>query len=285
MEFELPFVALLREIQIGCINYWQSENDVSVEPLCVVVQAGLSKENLTNVITLEQVKDTAFWSVGSQVYGKTMFDLGSEEVDQDSSLESLIQRKMDKLCNFKAKFIQFRVRRGNPVCMENSLLSNKIGKPQFFGIHYISLTGYDCSKTSGSLQKVVLREQKKTATEIMAMICAGDFSHSLQVIANQLETTNKIKEHFPNLVALVEIKTGLIEPIFSALATHNAAMGDWLIREFIRRNLFTHSALVGKLVLCDRARLIDRIRIMLDKTVEMLANAAENQGVFTQTLL
>jgi len=132
---------------------------------------------------------------------------------------------------------------------------------------------------------VVLREQKKTATEIMAMICAGDFSHSLQVIANQVETTNKIKEHFPNLVALVEIKTGLIEPIFAALATHNAAMGDWLIREFIRRNLFTHSALVGKLVLCDRARLIDRLRIMLDKTVVTLATAAENQGVFTQTLL
>ncbi len=53
-------------------------------------------------------------------------------------------------------------------------------------------------------------------------------------------------------------------------------MGDWLIREFIRRGLYTHSALVGKLVLCDHARLIDRIRIMLEKTIEVLATASEN---------
>lgn len=105
MQFELPFVTLLREIQIGCINYWQSENDVSVEPLCVVVEAGLSKDNLTNVITLEQVKDTAFWSVGSQVYGKTMLDLDCDDGEQNSLLAKLIERKLGNLCNFKAKYI------------------------------------------------------------------------------------------------------------------------------------------------------------------------------------
>ena len=105
------------------------------------------------------------------------------------------------------------------------------------------------------------------------------------MIANQAETTNKIKEHFGNLVALVEIKAGLIEPRFVARATHNAVMGDWLIREFIRRGLYAHSALIGKLVLCDSARLIDRLRIMLDKTIEVLAAASENQGVFTQVLV
>jgi hypothetical protein len=90
------------------------------------------------------------------------------------------------------------------------------------------------------------------------------------------ETTNKIKKHFANLVGLVEIKAGLIEPIFVSLATHNAIMGDWLIREFIHRGLYAHSALVGKLVLCDHARLIERIRIMLDKTIEVLATASDN---------
>jgi len=79
-----------------------------------------------------------------------------------------------------------------------------------------------------------------------------------------------------NLVGLVEIKAGLIEPIFVSLATHNAVMGDWLIHEFIRRGLYAHSTLVGKLVLCDHARLIDRLRIMLNKTIEVLATAAES---------
>lgn len=68
----------------------------------------------------------------------------------------------------KAKFIQFRMRRGTFACMENSLLSNKTGKPHYFSIHYISLTGYDTSKTSGNYHKLILREQKKTATEVMS---------------------------------------------------------------------------------------------------------------------
>lgn len=80
---------------------------------------------------------------------------------------------------------------------------------------------------------MILREQKKTATELMASICSGDFIQSLKILANQEETINKIKEHFSNLVELFEIKSGLIEPIFISLAMHNASMGDWIINEFI----------------------------------------------------
>jgi len=77
-----------------------------------------------------------------------------------------------------------------------------------------------------------------------------------------------------NLVGLLDIS--LIEPIFVSLTKHNAVMGDWLIREFIRRGLYAHSALVGKLVLCDHIRLVDRIRIMLEKTIEVIASASNN---------
>lgn len=61
-----------------------------------------------------------------------------------------------------------------------------------------------------------------------------------------------------------------------SLATHNEVMGDWLIHEFIQRGLFAHSTLVGKLVLCDHSRLIDRLRIMLNKIIEVLKAAAES---------
>jgi hypothetical protein len=91
----------------------------------------------------------------------------------------------------------------------------------------------------------------------------------------------KIKEHFTSLVELMELKAGLIEPIFISLATHNAAMGDWILQEFIHNKFFQHSALIGKLVLCDSVRLIDRIRIMLEKTVETLVAAVENHGMLT----
>jgi hypothetical protein len=79
MMFELPFVTLLREVQIGLINYWQSENEVFIEPLSVVLEAGLTKDSLEHVMTLDMVKDTAFWSVGSQVFGKTMAQLNHLE--------------------------------------------------------------------------------------------------------------------------------------------------------------------------------------------------------------
>lgn len=36
----------------------------------------------------------------------------------------------------------------------------------------------------------------------------------------------------------MEIKAGLIEPIFISIATHNAVMGDWIIQEFIRNKYF-----------------------------------------------
>jgi len=54
-------------------------------------------------------------------------------------------------------------------CVENSPLALFVEKPSSgFSLHYISLTGYDCSKTSGSLHKLVLRKQKTVATEVMA---------------------------------------------------------------------------------------------------------------------
>jgi len=89
MMFELPYVTLLREIQIGCINYWQVEHEVYVEPVAVVVEAGLTKENLSHVITLDVVTDNAFQSVGSQVYGKTIGQLVDNKRLQ--SLERVIE--------------------------------------------------------------------------------------------------------------------------------------------------------------------------------------------------
>jgi len=79
----------------------------------------------------------------------------------------------------------------------------------------------------------------------------------------------------------MEIKSSLIEPIFISIAEHNATMGDWIINEFIKNKHYQHAALVGKLVLCDRSRLIDRLRIMLDKTVETLLLASNNTGLLT----
>jgi hypothetical protein len=56
MIFKLPFVALLREIQVSFFNYWQ--NELVLEPISVTMHAGLDeKDTMDHVFTLEKVKD------------------------------------------------------------------------------------------------------------------------------------------------------------------------------------------------------------------------------------
>ena len=75
MLFELPFECLVREIQIGVVNFWAIETEVYVEPLTIVVEAGMDKQNLNHVVTLDMLKDNAFEVQGTTVYGKTVIEI------------------------------------------------------------------------------------------------------------------------------------------------------------------------------------------------------------------
>jgi hypothetical protein len=88
-------------------------------------------------------------------------------------------------------------------CLENSPLANRIGKKQTFSINYISVTGQRMDKMTADMQKYVLKLQKKSALEIMSIICSGDFASVLKVIANQKETIDKIKDQFDLLTTFV----------------------------------------------------------------------------------
>lgn len=75
------------------------------------------------------------------------------------------------------------MRRHILTCLENSPLSTKFTKPPSFGINYISLLGYDLTKV-GDYLTYIKQEQKKTALEVLSIICSGDFVSILKVIAN-----------------------------------------------------------------------------------------------------
>jgi hypothetical protein len=53
----------VKEIQVGFTTFWSTEAEVYAEPLTVLVQAGLDKNNLTTICSLELVKDDGFGSV------------------------------------------------------------------------------------------------------------------------------------------------------------------------------------------------------------------------------
>jgi hypothetical protein len=53
----------VKELQVGFANYWGTDGEAYAEPLSVLVQAGLDRNNLTTVCSLELIKDDGFGSV------------------------------------------------------------------------------------------------------------------------------------------------------------------------------------------------------------------------------
>ena len=69
----------------------------------------------------------------------------------------------------------------------------------------------------------------------MSLICSGEFSKVLKVIANQQEIVDKIMTNFDLLVSLTDEKSQMIEPTFVSLAPYNPEMGDWIIKKFLSK--------------------------------------------------
>jgi hypothetical protein len=261
MLFKLPTLSVVREVQIGFVNYGPAETELIIEPISVLVQAGVEQDNLNLVCTLDIVQDSAFYSVSAVVFAKNMQEYQqTQDRKLFSSVAEAVNSKLECLQNFKANFIKFSMRRNVLTCLENSPLANRLTKPVQLAINFISVTGYDLTQVRGNYAHYIQREQKKTAMEVMSLICSGNFSSALKVIANQKETIEKIKSQFDHLATLVELKSVMIEPTFVSISTHNAEMGDWIIRRFISTKGFEkHAGLCGKIVVCDKQRVGDRL--------------------------
>jgi hypothetical protein len=121
--FKLQQTALLKEIQVGFTNYWSTDAEAYSEPLTVLVQAGLERNSLTTVCSLELAKDDGFGSVQATVFGKNLhsFQVAGGEVAQ--TVEGLIQSKLASLQNFQANYIKLSMRRHVLCCLENSPLA------------------------------------------------------------------------------------------------------------------------------------------------------------------
>ena len=194
MLFKLEFAALIREIQIGFINFWQIENEVFLEPLSVLVMAGMDPKHMNQVCILEIVKDNAYNSVHDTIFGKNLLEFKDESgktIHTSNSsqniggqIEHVIKKKLDSLGNFKAQYISFHMRRNAMTCLENSPLATRIQKPQSLSINYISITGYMLKQAKGKYAELINKSQKKAAMEMMSIVCQGEFSSALKVIAN-----------------------------------------------------------------------------------------------------
>lgn len=123
--FKLSQPTLLREIQIGFINYWPADQDFYVAPLSVVLLAGPSKDDLRHVFTLDECKDAAFQSVQATVFGKQL-QAYENSIASVENVENIIKQKLQSIKNVKVEYIEFRMRRSVMTCLENSPLVTKI---------------------------------------------------------------------------------------------------------------------------------------------------------------
>lgn len=120
---------------------------------------------------------------------------------------------------------------------------------------------------------IIKQEQKKTALEVLSIICSGDFSSILKVIANQQQTIEKMKKSFNQLASLVNVKQNLIEPTFIAISTYNTEMGDWIINQFLKGGkVYKHASLVGEIVMCNKDELPRRLKILQEYVLKELSS-------------
>ena len=156
MLFKLPQLSVLREIQIGFVNYWASESEVCIEPLTVLVQGGFDKDNLQHICILEVATDTAFMSVNSTVFAKNLQEYQNNQMT--STIEEAVKNKLGSLVNFKCLYLQFSMRRNVMTCLENSPLATRLNKQQQLAINFISISGYDMSQVKGSPSSYIAKE-------------------------------------------------------------------------------------------------------------------------------
>lgn len=125
--------------------------------------------------------------------------------------------------------------------------------------------------------------------EVMSLICSGEHSKALKVIANQSETIEKIKSQFDFLVSLVELKGQMVEPTFISISTYNAEMGDWIIQKFLSSpSMEQHASLCSKIVVCDKDHVSERLQMVQDKvldTLELAASTRANQTAQIEKVL
>jgi hypothetical protein len=186
--FKLQQTSLVKELQVGFTNYWGTDAEAYAEPLSVLVQAGLDRNNLTTVCSLELIKDDGFGSVQATVFGRNFHSFKVTPGETAQGIEALIQSKLASLQNFQANYIKLSMRRHVLCCLENSPLAARQSKRPAFAINYISLVGYKLTESTSMVakrtQNFIASEQKKTALEVLSKICSGNFSSVLRVISN-----------------------------------------------------------------------------------------------------
>ena len=156
MTFKLSQYFEIKEIQIGFINFWTVNTEVYIEPSSVLIEAGLTEDEMTQICSLDKIQDKGFANFGSTVYGKNMFSF-TPDFSEPGTAQEVIQKSLRSLTNVRARYLRFKMWNDVVTCVDNSPLVAKFNKPKALGINFISIMGYNVSNL-GSLKNTLLEK-------------------------------------------------------------------------------------------------------------------------------
>lgn len=151
MTFKLTQYFEIKEIQIGLINFWSTNTETYVLPSSIIIEAGLTQEDMQEVCCLEKIDDPGFGNFSCTVYGKNFYTYQNSI----TSIENAIKDSFWSMINVRAKYIKFKMRNNIQTSLENSPLVPKVSKPWAIGVNYISIMGYNVNNI-GNLKNTIL---------------------------------------------------------------------------------------------------------------------------------
>ena len=229
MNFKLKTVVDISEIEVGIVNYWGGTNEMFMEPTSIVVEGGMSLNNMNMICTLTKIRDDGFANFATSVFGKNMETFTPQNCNSNTLPSNL---KLDLLPCMCARYLRFKFRKGIVTCAENSPLVPWLKKPKYLAINFISVMGYDVSAL-GNYCAYIIESQKETSLQVLVQFCSGDYRKTMQILASQEDILAKIKDSFEMLIALINIKERLIEPTLISISAINKIMGEWIIEKFL----------------------------------------------------
>ena len=111
--FKLNKFVEIKEIQIGFTNFWTIETEVYVEPSSVIIEAGMTEDELSlhpnaSICSLKKIEDRGFANFGVTVYGLNLYTFN--QPNNSENLEDLIDSSFNSLQSIKARYIKIRIK-------------------------------------------------------------------------------------------------------------------------------------------------------------------------------
>ena len=282
--FKLNKFIEIKEIQIGFTNFWTIETEVYVEPSSVIIEAGMTEDELTlhpnaSIWSLKKIDDKGFGNFGVTVYGINLYTFNQQ--NKSENLDGLIDSSFNSLQSIKARYIKVRIRNNFVTWLENSPLWNKYMKPKAIGINYCSIMGYDITNV-GNIENTIADIKMKTASKILEMLFKGKFPTTLSRLSTSEEYTDYAKNHLDNLIKLLanDCTSRVVGLMLQTFVAYNKELGNWIIYKCLDLDWESKQvSLLYTLIKCNQEEYLGRLNIVKKFIFEQIAIMASTEDI------